>query len=51
MIIIDAIGTFVFNYYSYILGRKIEIDLRNKILEKLVRQDISYYSDKKLEKF
>ncbi|AAT75782.1 probable multidrug ABC transporter [Mesoplasma florum L1] len=48
MILIDAIGTFIFNYFSYILGRKIEIDLRNKILEKLVRQDISYYSDKKI---
>ncbi|AUB31679.1 ABC transporter ATP-binding protein [Spiroplasma floricola] len=48
MILIDAIGTYVFNYFSWILGRKIEVDLRNKILEKLVRQDISYYSDKKI---
>ncbi|WP_339020244.1 ABC transporter B family permease/ATP-binding protein [Spiroplasma endosymbiont of Atherix ibis] len=48
MILVDAIGTFIFNYFSWILGRKIEVDLRNKILEKLVRQDISYYSDKKI---
>ncbi|ATZ18113.1 ABC transporter ATP-binding protein [Mesoplasma melaleucae] len=48
MILLDALGTFVFNYFSWILGRRIEVDLRNKILEKLVRQDISYYSDKKI---
>ncbi|WP_339021115.1 ABC transporter transmembrane domain-containing protein [Spiroplasma endosymbiont of Atherix ibis] len=30
------------------MGRKIEISLRNRALESLVRQDISYYSDKKI---
>ncbi|PPE04335.1 ABC transporter ATP-binding protein [Entomoplasma ellychniae] len=48
MIALDAVGTYLFNYLSWIFGRKIEVDLRNKILEKLVRQDISYYSDKKI---
>ncbi|WP_027063484.1 ABC transporter ATP-binding protein [Mesoplasma seiffertii] len=48
IILLDVIATFVFSYYGYILGRKIEVDLRNRILEKLVRQDISYYSDKKI---
>jgi ATP-binding cassette subfamily B protein len=48
IILLDIVATFVFNYFGYILGRKIEVDLRNRILEKLVRQDISYYSDKKI---
>ncbi len=40
--------SFVYDYLAYIMGRKIEISLRNRALESLVRQDISYYSDKKI---
>ncbi|WP_338970593.1 ABC transporter ATP-binding protein [Spiroplasma endosymbiont of Labia minor] len=43
-----AICTFVSNYFAGMLGRRMEIDLRNKTLERLVKQDISYYSDKKI---
>ncbi|ATZ16142.1 ATP-binding cassette subfamily B protein [Entomoplasma freundtii] len=39
---------YFFDYVAYLLGRKVEIDLRNKTLEALVRQDISYYSNKKI---
>ncbi|KAF5295849.1 hypothetical protein FQA39_LY13022 [Lamprigera yunnana] len=35
-------------YIGVIMGKRIEIDLRNRALERLVRQDISYYSDKKI---
>ncbi|AUF83213.1 ABC transporter ATP-binding protein [Mesoplasma syrphidae] len=47
-IVINTINTFAINYLGYLMAIRIEIDLRNKILEKLVRQDISYYSDKKI---
>ncbi|WP_280123367.1 ABC transporter ATP-binding protein [[Acholeplasma] multilocale] len=39
---------FMTQYIGVILGKRIEIDLRNKSLEALIRQDISYYSDKKI---
>ncbi|AGR42551.1 ABC transporter ATP-binding protein [Spiroplasma diminutum] len=48
VVLMDIIATFLFNFFGYLMGRKIEVDLRNRILEKLVRQDISYYSDKKI---
>jgi ATP-binding cassette subfamily B protein len=38
----------LFNYISFILGIRIEVSLRNQTLETLVREDISYYSDKKI---
>ncbi|AGR42552.1 ABC transporter ATP-binding protein [Spiroplasma diminutum] len=47
-LILNTMTSFSINYIGYILAIRIEIDLRNKILEKLVRQDISYYSDKKI---
>jgi len=46
--IINCFISYVFNYVAFILGVKIEVRLRNETLEKLVRQDISYYSDKKI---
>ncbi|ARU91192.1 ABC transporter ATP-binding protein [Spiroplasma clarkii] len=47
---LTAVSTFLSNYVAGIMGKDIEIELRNKSLEKLVKQDMSYYSDKKLEK-
>ncbi|WP_338983137.1 ABC transporter ATP-binding protein [Spiroplasma endosymbiont of Othius punctulatus] len=35
-------------YIGVTMGKRIEIDLRNRALEALVKQDISYYSDKKI---
>jgi len=46
--IINCFISYIFNYVAFILGVKIEVQLRNQTLEKLVRQDISYYSDKKI---
>nr|WP_158637886.1 ABC transporter ATP-binding protein [Spiroplasma monobiae] len=43
-----AIFTFASNYIAGIMGKNIEIELRNKTLERLVKQDMSYYSDKKI---
>ncbi|AKU79362.1 ABC transporter ATP-binding protein [Spiroplasma turonicum] len=47
-VVLYCITSFYYDYVSYIMGRKIEISLRNRCLENLVRQDISYYSDKKI---
>ncbi|AHI54276.1 ABC transporter ATP-binding protein/permease [Spiroplasma sabaudiense Ar-1343] len=44
----SALITYGSQYFSVLMGKKIEIDLRNRSLESLVRQDISYYSDKKI---
>ncbi|AGR40975.1 ABC transporter ATP-binding protein [Spiroplasma taiwanense] len=43
-----AIFTFSSNYLAGLMGKNIEISLRNRALEKLVKQDMSYYSDKKI---
>ncbi|WP_338985313.1 ABC transporter ATP-binding protein [Spiroplasma endosymbiont of Diplazon laetatorius] len=48
IVLLYCILSFVYDYLAYIMGRKIEISLRNRSLENLVRQDISYYSDKKI---
>ncbi|WP_026389474.1 ABC transporter ATP-binding protein [[Acholeplasma] multilocale] len=47
-IVANSIASYMFNYVGFLMGRKIEISLRNRSLEALVRQDISYYSDKKI---
>ncbi|PPE04472.1 ABC transporter ATP-binding protein [Entomoplasma ellychniae] len=44
----SSIAQFFSNYFSFIFSKRVEIDLRNKTLEALVRQDISYYSDKQI---
>ncbi|AUF83914.1 ABC transporter ATP-binding protein [Mesoplasma syrphidae] len=44
----NAVISFLTQYFSVLMSKRIEIDLRNKSLEALVRQDISYYSDKKI---
>ncbi|AKU79807.1 ABC transporter ATP-binding protein [Spiroplasma turonicum] len=46
-ILIYCLVSYFYELVSYNLGRKIEIYLRNKSLEKLVNQDISYFSNKK----
>ncbi|WP_338972876.1 ABC transporter ATP-binding protein [Spiroplasma endosymbiont of Panorpa germanica] len=43
-----AVFTFISNFLAGLMGKRIEINLRNKSLEKLVKQDMSYYSDKKI---
>ncbi|WP_342258619.1 ABC transporter ATP-binding protein [Spiroplasma endosymbiont of Dioctria linearis] len=48
VVLIYCVFSYVYDYLAFILGRRIEISLRNRCLENLVRQDISYYSDKKI---
>ncbi|ASZ09181.1 ABC transporter ATP-binding protein [Mesoplasma chauliocola] len=48
IVLLSAFVSFLSQYFSVLLSKRIEIDLRNKSLEALVRQDISYYSDKKI---
>ncbi|QBQ07532.1 ABC transporter ATP-binding protein/permease [Spiroplasma gladiatoris] len=43
-----GVCAFFSSFLGGTLGKKIEIDLRNKALENLVKQDMSYYSDKKI---
>ncbi|AHI52691.1 ABC transporter ATP-binding protein [Spiroplasma culicicola] len=43
-----AIFTYFSNWLAGLMGKNIEIELRNKALERLVKQDMSYYSDKKI---
>ncbi|AXK51063.1 ABC transporter ATP-binding protein [Spiroplasma alleghenense] len=43
-----AVFTFISNFLAGLMGKRVEISLRNKSLEKLVKQDMSYYSDKKI---
>ncbi|QGS51585.1 ABC transporter ATP-binding protein [Spiroplasma tabanidicola] len=47
-IIIYCTVSYFYEFVSYKIGVKIEISLRNEALENLVKQDISYYSDKKI---
>jgi len=46
--LLNVFVSYLFNYISFILGIRIEVSLRNQTLETLVREDISYYSDKKI---
>ncbi|AUB31678.1 ABC transporter ATP-binding protein [Spiroplasma floricola] len=48
LLFLNLINSFLFNWWSNTFAKQIETKLRNEILEKLVRQDISYYSDKKI---
>ncbi|WP_339022435.1 ABC transporter ATP-binding protein [Spiroplasma endosymbiont of Crioceris asparagi] len=48
LLILMAVFTFLSNFVAGRIGRSVEIELRNNALEKLVKQDISYYSDKKI---
>jgi ATP-binding cassette subfamily B protein len=45
---LSAIFTLISNYVGGLIGRGIEIELRNHTLEKLIKLDMSYYSDKKI---
>jgi len=46
--VLNCLVSYVFNYVSFLLGVRIEVSLRNQTLEKLVRQDISYYSNRQI---
>ncbi|QBQ07878.1 ABC transporter ATP-binding protein/permease [Spiroplasma gladiatoris] len=48
LFILLGITTYLSQFIAGIMGKNIEIDLRNKALERLVKQDMSYYSDKKI---
>ncbi|AGY41630.1 Lipid A export ATP-binding permease protein MsbA [Mesoplasma florum W37] len=48
IVIAMAIATFVSQWTAGMLGKKIEVDLRNDLNKKLVSMDMSYYSDKKI---
>lgn len=48
MIAINAVFTFAAQYFAGMLGKQMEIDLRNETLEKLIEEDMSYYSNKKI---
>jgi ATP-binding cassette subfamily B protein len=47
-IVLTAIFTLISNYIGGLIGRSVEIQLRNETLEKLIKLDMSYYSDKKI---
>ncbi|AVN62549.1 ABC transporter ATP-binding protein [Mesoplasma coleopterae] len=48
IILFMALATFVSQWTAGMLGKKIEVDLRNDLNKKLVSMDMSYYSDKKI---
>lgn len=48
LLFFNLFNSFLFNWWSNTFAKRIETHLRNKILEKLIRQDIAYYSDKKI---
>jgi len=48
VIITYGVSSYIYDFIAYIMGKRIEISLRNRSLESLVRQDISYYSNKKI---
>ncbi|PPE04336.1 ABC transporter ATP-binding protein [Entomoplasma ellychniae] len=48
LLFLNVFNSFLFNWWSNTFAKQIETHLRNEILEKLIRQDISYYSDKKI---
>ncbi|ASZ09199.1 ABC transporter ATP-binding protein [Mesoplasma chauliocola] len=48
LLVFNLFNSFLFNWWSNTFAKQIETHLRNEILEKLIRQDISYYSDKKI---
>ncbi|ATZ18112.1 ABC transporter ATP-binding protein [Mesoplasma melaleucae] len=48
LLFLNLFNSFLFNWWSNTFAKRIETHLRNEILEKLIRQDIPYYSDKKI---
>ncbi|ATZ16414.1 ATP-binding cassette subfamily B protein [Entomoplasma freundtii] len=46
--VVDAVFVFISQYLAAMLGKQIEIDLRNEAVEKLIEEDMSYYSNKKI---
>ncbi|ATZ16275.1 ATP-binding cassette subfamily B protein [Entomoplasma freundtii] len=48
VLIILGFGTFMKDYLGNIIGAYIEVGLRNQMVSRLLNQDISYYSNKKI---
>ncbi|WP_031542960.1 ABC transporter ATP-binding protein [Mesoplasma photuris] len=48
LLVIMGISTYTSQWLAGQLGKKIEVDLRNDIVKKLIELDMSYYSDKKI---
>gem|GEM_PF-293253 len=48
MFVFSGAAAYGSNILSGVMGKNIEIELRNKTLTKLLHQDMSYYSDKKI---
>jgi len=48
LFVIVAVSTLIANMTAGFIGKRIEIQLRNKATERLITQDISYYSNKKI---
>jgi ATP-binding cassette subfamily B protein len=48
LFVIVAISTIIANMTAGFIGKKIEVRLRNEAATKLIVQDISYYSNKKI---
>jgi len=42
------VAMFTSQYAGFLLSKRIEISLRERALETLVKEDVSYYSDKKI---
>ncbi|ATZ17419.1 ABC transporter ATP-binding protein [Williamsoniiplasma luminosum] len=47
-ILVNVVMGFIAQFISGMLGKQLEIDLRNQTIEKLIEEDMSYYSDKKI---
>ncbi|PPE05234.1 ABC transporter ATP-binding protein [Williamsoniiplasma lucivorax] len=47
-IVTNIVASFFAQYISGMLGKQMEVDLRNQAVEKLIEEDMSYYSDKKI---
>ncbi|MCL8213636.1 putative multidrug export ATP-binding/permease protein [Mesoplasma sp. JKS002660] len=48
LLLINMIAMFTSQYAGFLLSKRIEISLRERALETLVKEDVSYYSDKKI---
>ncbi|QGS51753.1 ABC transporter ATP-binding protein [Spiroplasma tabanidicola] len=48
LFVVLGVSAYFSSYLGGTMGKNVEIDLRNRSLEKLVKQDMSYYSDKKI---
>lgn len=47
-VLTNALFVLVSQYLTAMLGKQIEVDLRNECIEKLIAEDMSFYSNKKI---